>query len=245
VALLYREQSAAGWMTRWVECAWRVEAREPLAGYPVRPDGCLDLLYSRQEGLRVVGAMTEQRSFDLAAGEQTVGVRLRPGMGGALLGAAPGELTDRILPAEDLWGGLARELEARLGEAEASTWMPNLLGALRRPADPGPVQRAIEAIVGSRGTVNLEWVARQANLSERQFRRRCMEESGLAPKHLCRILRFRHAWELAQGRERREWAGIAADAGYFDQAHLIRDFREFTGAPPMSVFSNPAARLPL
>lgn len=245
MAPFYREQSAGGGLARWVECAWQVEAREPVAGYPVRPDGCLDLLYSRKEGLRVVGAMTEQRSFDLAAGGQTVGIRLRPGMGGPVLGTAPGELTDRILPAGDLWGAAARGLEERLGEAGAASWMAILLGALRRPAEPGVVQRAVEAMVESRGAVDLEWVARQANLSERQFRRRCIEESGLAPKHLCRILRFRHAWELAAGGGRPEWAGIAAETGYFDQAHLIRDFREFTGAPPMSVFSNPPSGLSL
>ena len=88
-------------------------------------------------------------------------------------------------------------------------------------------------------SVDLEWVARQANLSSRQFRRRCLEESGLTPKQLCRVLRFRHACQLARGGARVEWAGIAAEAGYFDQAHLIRDFREFAGATPVSVFSNP------
>jgi AraC-like DNA-binding protein len=86
----------------------------------------------------------------------------------------------------------------------------------------------------------LDWVAAQAGMSPRQFRRRCFEESGLAPKHLCRILRFRHACELAISRGS-GWAAIAADAGYFDQAHLIHDFHEFTGRAPVSFFSNTAA----
>jgi AraC-like DNA-binding protein len=90
----------------------------------------------------------------------------------------------------------------------------------------------------SHGDIDLDWVARQAGMSERQFRRRCLEESGLAPKQLCRVLRFRRACEL--GGRGLPWGLIAAEAGYFDQAHLIRDFREFTGATPMSVFSNTA-----
>jgi AraC-like DNA-binding protein len=55
-------------------------------------------------------------------------------------------------------------------------------------------------------------------------------------------MRFRYACELAERSGKLEWAGIAADAGYFDQAHLIRDFREFAGGTPMSVFSNPLDR---
>jgi transcriptional regulator GlxA family with amidase domain len=61
---------------------------------------------------------------------------------------------------------------------------------------------------------------------------------------LSRILRFRHACQLAERSARPQWTGIAADAGYFDQAHLIRDFHEFAGVPPMAVFSNTAAGLP-
>jgi AraC-like DNA-binding protein len=76
-------------------------------------------------------------------------------------------------------------------------------------------------------------------MSARQFRRRCREESGLGPKHLSRILRFRRACRLAQCGE--SWPQVAVEAGYFDQAHLIRDFREFTGSTPVSVFSKTAA----
>jgi len=236
----YREQAVDPALRRWVECAWRIESRDPISRYAVRPDGCLDILYSREEGLRVVGAMTAEMRVDFPAGVSGVGVRFHPGMAGAFLRTAPGELTDRILTAEALWGRRARDLAARLDDAPTSAhWIAILLETLRPPAHASPVQRALEALTASHGTADLDWAARQANLSPRHFRRRCLEEAGLAPKHLCRILRFRRACQLASAAARPEWAGIAADAGYFDQAHLIRDFREFAGATPMAVFSNP------
>ena len=149
----------------------------------------------------------------------------------------PAELTEKIVALEDLWGQRARDLEGRL-ESELSGL--TLAAALIAPPAPDPVKRAIEALVEAHGAIDLDWVAAQAGMSPRQFRRRCFEESGLAPKHLCRILRFRHACELAMSRGS-GWAAIAVDAGYFDQAHLIHDFHEFTGRAPVSVFSNTAA----
>jgi len=94
------------------------------------------------------------------------------------------------------------------------------------------------------GNADLESIARQSNLSPRQFRRRCLEESGLSPKRLCRVLRFRRACRIAGGFDRPDWAAIALEAEYFDQAHLIRDFHEFTGLTPMAVFSNTPTRRP-
>ena len=243
--MAYRDYATLAGLERWVECCWSMETDAPLAAYPVRPDGCLDILFSREEGLRVVGAMTAERRFDLPAMSLSVGVRFRPGMAGSFLGWAPGELTDQIVSAEDLWGRAGRERESRMSEARSAyEGMKILLGALRAPDAPNNVQRAIEAIVEQHGAADLESAARHANLSPRQFRRRCEQESGLAPKHLSRVLRFRRVLELARRGERPEWAGIAAEAGYFDQAHLIRDFREFTGETPMAVFSNSPAAAP-
>jgi AraC-like DNA-binding protein len=216
---------------------WSVETADAQPGYPVRPDGCLDILYSAA-GLQVVGAMTSEQRYDLPPGTSTVGLRFRPGMAAAFLRIPTDELTDRVIPLEEIWGAPARELQSRLDQAGSAAERLDILSKTIRPPAPAPnsVQRSIEAVTSSRGDIDLGWVALQAGMSERQFRRRCLEESGLAPKQLCRILRFRHACEL--GGRGLPWGLIAAEAGYFDQAHLIRDFREFTGATPMSVFSN-------
>jgi AraC-like DNA-binding protein len=186
--------------------------------------------------------MTAEQRYDLPAQSSSIGLRFHPGMAAAFLRIPAAELTDRVIPLEDLWGAAARELQSRLHHTDSTAERLAILGGtVRRLSFPAPnaVQRAIEALTGVHGDIDLAWIARQAGMSERQFRRRCLEESGLAPKQLCRVLRFRRACEL--GRTGLPWGLIAAEAGYFDQAHLIRDFREFTRATPVSVFSNTPA----
>jgi AraC-like DNA-binding protein len=220
-----------------------MEAAVPIRSLAVRPDACLDIIYSRETGLQAVGTMTVEQRYDIPAGTAMTGVRFLPGMAGEFLGVSPARLTDRTVPLQDLLGRATCELESRLADARSAADRAGALGSFFRipAAPPDPVQRAIEALVQARGVADLDWIARQSNLSPRQFRRRCLEESGLTPKHLCRVLRFRHAVSMAAAPRQRDWALIALDAGYFDQAHLIRDFREFTGRTPMSVFSNTAA----
>jgi AraC-like DNA-binding protein len=234
----YCEHSPEPALVGWVECVWTLESEGAVPGYPVRPDGCMDLIYAPDRGLQVVGAMTVERRFDLAAGARTVGVRFRPGMAGAVLRVEAAELTDQTIALEDVWGARARAVEARVVDAASLGAAAQVLrDALPAPdAGPDAVRRAIAAITATHGDIDLEWVARQAGISPRQFRRRCLKASGLTPKHLCRVLRFRRVCALAGPGV--EWAGVAATAGYFDQSHLIRDFREFTGDTPMSVFSN-------
>ncbi len=235
---MYREYSPSAELARVVECCWSIETGAAL-NHAVRPDGCIDIVYSRDMGLVAVGAMTTERRVTLSAASKTTGIRFRPGMAGPFLKVAPRELTDLMVPLEDLWGRQAHELERRLAEGRCAelTLAETLRGT---PSGGNQVRRAIEAITAAHGVVDLDWIAAQAGMGPRQFRRRCFEESGLAPKQLCRILRFRRACQLAASRDR-VWAAIAADAGYFDQAHLIRDFREFTGSAPMSVFYNTRA----
>jgi len=241
----YKEQRAPRQLDQWVEGVWSVETpRERVVGYGVPPDGCLDIIYSAGEGIRAVGAMTVERQFDFAANSCLFGVRFRPGLAGRFLQASPAELTDKILSLEDLWGAEARQLRQQLDDLTAGEQRFTLIldALVKRTAAPNPVQRAIHAITLMAGNVDLEFVARQANLSPRQFRRRCLEESGLTPKHLCRVLRFQQACRLAESLPRRDWSRIAVDAGFFDQAHLISDFREFTGRTPVSFFSNTPQR---
>jgi AraC-like DNA-binding protein len=212
----------------------------------VPPDGCLDIIYDRRHGLSAIGTMTVEQRFDYPDGIWIAGVRFRPGMAGAFLRASPAELTDTTLPLDDLWSRRARELEQHLADAKSiRDAVRLLLGSLPAPPSaPNPVQQAIQALTAANGNADVEVTARQANLSPRQFRRRCLEESGLTPKHLCRVLRFRHACRLARETDRPNWSDVALEAEYFDQAHFIRDFRKFTGLTPMAVFSNTRSLLP-
>jgi transcriptional regulator GlxA family with amidase domain len=105
-----------------------------------------------------------------------------------------------------------------------------LFQSLAEPRKPAPAHRALAFLEKHAGAVRLDDLARATGVSKRQFRRLCIEYTGLPPKLLARMLRFRRAVGL-RGRGL-DWAQLALECGYFDQAHLVRDFREFSGGTP-------------
>jgi AraC-like DNA-binding protein len=240
----FREQAVSGRLSGWVECAWFLHDATSALEHRVPPDGCVDIVYDRSLGLRAIGTMTVEQQFEFSEGASMAGVRFRPGVAGTFLGVSPSEFTDRSAALDDLWPRRARDLQQRLDDASSiQDAMQLLIASVTAPASaPSPVQRAIDALTAANGNADLDLLARQANLSSRQFRRRCLEESGLTPKHLARVLRFRCACKIASASGRRlDWVRIALDAGYCDQSHFIRDFREFTGRTPMADLSNTAS----
>lgn len=220
---------------------WHLTTTEPSYSHSVLPDGCIDIIYDRQNGLSIAGTMTREHRFDYTGCASMTGIRFHPGKARAMFQFSPSELSDRNAPIEDRW---ARELKQHLDDApsveDASRILAGYFDAPRNGATP--IQSAIDYLVTTGGNADLDFTASQANLSVRHFRRLCIDETGISPKRLCRILRFRRASRLSEGTN--SWSGIAAEAGYFDQAHLIRDFREFTGRSPMAVLSNTAALRP-
>jgi AraC-like DNA-binding protein len=233
---LYGERRPPAALDRYIECGWYLQTSTPAYQHAVPPDGCIDIVYERGVGLRAVGTMTRQQDFRFDEPSQLAGIRFRPGVARQFLGISPTELTDRTAVLETRW---ARELNARLDCTESIEEVSRLLlRYLPTVQTLTPVQRAIEHLAASNGTAGLDLTASHSSLSLRHFRRLCVAETGVSPKQLCRILRFRHASHLAAQKSATNWCSIAADAGYFDQAHLIHDFREFTGRTPMAVFSN-------
>jgi transcriptional regulator GlxA family with amidase domain len=103
--------------------------------------------------------------------------------------------------------------------------------SLPDPAEISPLQRALAWMRERHGCVSIDELAGQAGLSVRQFRRTCLAQTGLTPKVLARVLRFRHA--LAQVHAHPcAFAHMALDCGYYDQAHFINEFRELSGRTP-------------
>jgi AraC-like DNA-binding protein len=244
---VYREHQPITALSRYVECVWTLDSPTAINNHRVPPDGCLDIVYDRAHGLRAIGTMTTEQQFDFPRGARLTGIRFRPGMARLFLGVSSAELTDASLPLDELWSTRARELQHQLDDADSIHHASRILiDNLSVPAaELNPPQQAIESLAAAHGNADLSAIAHHANLSPRQFRRRCLEETGLTPKRLARVLRFRHACRIAGGPDRPNWSDIALEAEYFDQAHLIRDFHQFTGQTPMAVFSNTHTRRPV
>ena len=238
--MFYREKLPDAPLSHVIECFWSLEVRESTENH-ILPDGSVDLIYSPEMRCRVIGAMTTEQVESLPAGTKIAGVRFRPGMAGTPLGRPIADFTDGFLPVEDLWPRRGRELRERLDDAASTREMFTVLENSIKPVAQEPTRfgRVLTALAASKGRISLDYLAREANLSPRHFRRRCLEESGLGPKQLARVLRFRHARELALSANKPNWSKIAAEAGYCDQAHLIREFVVFTKrTPSMAVLSN-------
>lgn len=240
----YGELAAPPRVADSVQCFWtmRHSSAAPYV-HRVVPDSCADILLTRGAGnptLTVVGAMTKYVDFTLTRGQFCFGVRFRPGMWAAHFGLPGDTITDMVLPLEDLWGARARGLLARMIEAKSPSDCAAVLAAnLRLPERLTPVQQAIAWMERSHGLVLLDEAARYCGLSSRQFRRLVLKETGLSPKFLARVLRFRHALSLVS-EQAGEHAGLAADCDYTDQSHFIAEFRQFTGKTP-AAYLRPAA----
>ncbi|NTX17559.1 AraC family transcriptional regulator [Myxococcus sp. CA056] len=84
----------------------------------------------------------------------------------------------------------------------------------------------------SGGQVEIGELARELGFSQKHVIARCGQELGLTPKLLARLIRFDRVIQVLKSGAAESQARLALEQGYFDQAHLIRDFRQFTGGPP-------------
>jgi AraC-like DNA-binding protein len=101
----------------------------------------------------------------------------------------------------------------------------------RTPPERG-VRAAVELITREETLPSVRSMGAQLGRSTRWVQRTFRETVGLSPKMLSRIRRVQRAMRLATSPPAKTWSSIAADVGYFDQSHLVRDFRDIVGVTP-------------
>src|SRR5579871_4888225 len=233
MSVRYREHAPPERLRASVECFWSLAPGEAVPQYPVLPDGCVDIVYSRSAGPQVVGTMTSVRRFTLEAEQFQIGVRFRPGMAPGFVRVPGSQTTDRLLSLDDLWGVQGRQFHERIANAESAEHCIGLLEAqLADETEPNAVQKISAYIVDRSGQVRVDDLAFDAGMSARQLRRIFLEQLGLSPKHFCRVIRFRHSLPKLRAADRGDWTQVALDCGYYDQAHFINEFRGFSGYTP-------------
>lgn len=181
----------------------------------------------------VAGPYSRAYLKEVAAPARSLGVLLGPGAARALFGCHPAELLDRHCPLDLLWPGDSERLLDQLhSETDPQRQLDRLQAALLARLRPcrGPHPQVALALQGLRQGRGVGELVAASGYSHRRFIDLFRDATGMSPRAYARLLRFRRALRLAAGDA--SWTRVALDAGYSDQAHLIREFRAFSGMTP-------------
>jgi AraC-like DNA-binding protein len=189
-------------------------------------------------GTVVVGPATRFQIIDTSEQEYVAGVAFKPGGTVAFLREPAWNLSNRDTAMESLRGRhwTNRLRERLLESADAVAALEVLESTLReicRPPGIHPaVGHALAVFTRTPATASIAAVTSAVGLSAKRFIERFKADVGLTPKRFCRIRRFQRAVARAHAGRAVEWSDVALDAGYFDQAHFIHEFRVFAGLTP-------------
>ena len=256
MGLRYVEQRPRAELRPQVECLWLVSDPRPRRGRPperVVPDGCPELIvhlgdpFSRRVASRWVRqpraflAGTLASPWLLRAGARvvTLGIRFRPGEVRLLLPVSMPAAAGRETPLAAIVGAsrsraLVVSLAAARGDAARFAAAESWLAALpaRAPAEAATARPAVRLLLEARGAARIADVARALGWTRRRLERAFARELGIAPKMFARIVRLNAVLAGLDAAERASAVDTALAAGYFDQAHLLRDFRALAGRTP-------------
>lgn len=190
---------------------------------------CRDIWFS--------GVQTDYLTISAESEEMMVLV-FKPGAGFPLIHQSVSNYTNKVVPAQELFGDSVLDLLSQLKTdttpelrfASVERWLTGQL--LDDDFYTNIIQFAIDTIENSPAQINISLLAEKAGYSQKQFIQLFKKYVGITPKQFHRVVRFNEILSVVENQDSISWTKIAADCGYFDQAHFIRDFQSFSGINP-------------
>ncbi|MCE3607206.1 AraC family transcriptional regulator [Massilia sp. P8910] len=253
--VLYQEHPPHPALAPYLACLWTCQVlpgASPVT-HRVLPDNCMDILWQDVAALsRVSGMMSTVVHVPVHQPVRTIAARFKPGAAAHFFPMPLHELADQHPLLEDLWGGavtrqFADALWSRpLSDSDAVATVERLLlqhlSAAASTRAPGLVDAAVGAIEQSGGTIRIDTLAALLGVSRQHLSSQFRTRVGLGAKQFARVCRFRHASariRAAVHPSQLDWASLALDLGYYDQPHLIHEFRQLAGSTPESFAALP------
>ena len=252
----YLERSPSPRLAEYVKCFWSLEDLQTPDGEqsePVVPDGCIEIIFNLSDRFRRYHANgeIELQPSSIVAGQIETNILIGPsgdvrlfGIRFKAAGAFPffdlemNALANRIEPLDTVWGSSVPEIEERLWFA--ATFEEQIAVAEAALADRFSaclaidpwVTKAVASISSQNGSTKVQKIAKDIGISERGLERRFNRYVGLSPKAFSRIIRFQGVLRALESAERPDILDTAHQFGYYDQSHLINDFRQYAGLSP-------------
>jgi AraC-like DNA-binding protein len=186
-----------------------------------------------------MGLWSRRFAVEHHAPVRIVGVHFKPWGASPFVDAPLTELRDRWVPADAVWGSSFDRLRDRIAAALTTREMLKIVEAELRARLLGAPARGLQLVTHTARRIEASWgalpvgtLSADAGVSGNHLAAQFKTHAGLTPKRVARIYRFARLILSVDARHPVDWSQLAQTAGYFDQAHFSKEFKDFTGHTP-------------
>ena len=228
-------------LAQFVDLFWLYERPAlPHAKELALPTATVELVFDFKDSagnLVICGPHSRSFVIETAKPASLLGIHFRPGGAFPFLGLPAGELHNVHVSLETIWGTKSAVVHNHLMEARTPmdkfrVLEQALVAQSRQRLSRHPAVRFALDKFHSNTIASIADVVEQTGLTSRRFIELFQNEVGVTPKLYRRVQRFQQVLNLVHHSEHVDWSHVALDCGYYDQAHFIHDFREFSGLNP-------------
>jgi AraC-like DNA-binding protein len=243
----------------FVKCFWTLEA--PATATPEKqrivPDGCMEMIFHygdlykqymdathaiAQPRCFVFGQITSALDIEPTGRSGIFSVRFQPDGFTPFATLPLKEMENRAVPLAKLFGQQGLKLEAAVLAAQDNERRIQLATDFlqQQLATPDAIDRiarqSVEAMLRLKGQISVDALSEALHIHRRQLERRFASVIGLSPKQLAKIIRLQATLKMLEQKQFTSLTALAYENGYFDQAHFVKDFKEFTGMSPRQFY---------
>jgi AraC-like DNA-binding protein len=257
----YKTYDSSATLNDFVKCFWTLEGPEEpqLQKQRIIPDGCMEMIFHYGDLYRQYtpdgSSVVQPRCF--VFGQITAPLYIAPtGASGIFAarfspeGCTPfitipaAAMENKAIPLEELFGQEGVQLEQEVLQATDTVGRIKIVEDFLRHRLTTPeaidriVQSSLSIMLALNGQLSVGELSRQVNINRRQLERRFSTVIGLSPKQLAKIIRLKATLNLMLNRQFTSLTALAQEGAYYDQAHFIKDFKEFTGMSPRKFYAD-------
>jgi AraC-like DNA-binding protein len=240
----------------FVKCFWilQVPACENTPKQRILPDGCIELFFILGEDIKrfisehefivqprqmVLGQISEPYFIQPTGAVDSFAVRFYPYGFANFVSVPINQLSNKETPLEQLFGeDISRQLSAQIINANDTPRRIQimedfLLEKMKNKATIDHIVKStVDTLLATKGSLSINSILKEHLSKRRQLERKFTKQIGISPKQLGKVIRLQAVLKMMLDQQSGDLTNVAYEREYHDQAHFIKDFREFTGASP-------------
>lgn len=208
------------------------------------PDGCINILIDLNEeqiekSISVLGPITSSNNYEIEDSVNIFGIRILPGKFSDLVNIPMKYIVNKQLLLKDVIGDFckyipenAQDIDEKMLMSSIDNYTLEFFENIPSCKNKTVMPNLIRYIYDNKGQVSVEELSKVSNYSSRNLHRISESEIGMNLKLFCRIVRFQNMLYSIKDKGDLNWKSVALDNGYYDQSHLVKEFKFFCGISP-------------